>query len=77
MMLLTFKLRVKSSVGYVNNLHLLNCLQIGSFASPEVIQWAAAVPKTRSGKIMRRILRKIAAKQFNEIVKSSLFGSFQ
>lgn len=33
---------------------------IGPIAAPETIQWAAALPKTRSGKIMRRILRKIA-----------------
>ena len=33
---------------------------IGPFAAPEVIQWAPGLPKTRSGKIMRRILRKIA-----------------
>jgi acetyl-CoA synthetase len=35
--------------------------QIGPIASPDVIHWAPGVPKTRSGKIMRRILRKIAA----------------
>ena len=35
--------------------------EIGPIASPDVIQWAPALPKTRSGKIMRRILRKIAA----------------
>ena len=34
--------------------------EIGPIASPDQIQWAAALPKTRSGKIMRRILRKIA-----------------
>ncbi len=34
--------------------------EIGPFAAPDVIQWAPALPKTRSGKIMRRILRKIA-----------------
>jgi len=34
--------------------------EIGAFASPDVIHWAPALPKTRSGKIMRRILRKIA-----------------
>jgi acetyl-CoA synthetase len=34
--------------------------QIGAFATPEFVQWAPALPKTRSGKIMRRILRKIA-----------------
>jgi acetyl-CoA synthetase len=33
---------------------------IGPFASPDVIHWACGLPKTRSGKIMRRILRKIA-----------------
>jgi acetyl-CoA synthetase len=35
--------------------------EIGPIATPDVIQWAPALPKTRSGKIMRRILRKIAA----------------
>ena len=34
--------------------------EIGAIASPDVIQWAPGLPKTRSGKIMRRILRKIA-----------------
>ncbi|MCC7266188.1 MAG: AMP-binding protein, partial [Caulobacteraceae bacterium] len=34
--------------------------EIGPFAAPEAIQWAPSLPKTRSGKIMRRILRKIA-----------------
>jgi acetyl-CoA synthetase len=34
--------------------------QIGPIASPDIIQWAPGLPKTRSGKIMRRILRKIA-----------------
>lgn len=34
--------------------------RIGAFASPDVIQYAPGLPKTRSGKIMRRILRKIA-----------------
>ena len=37
--------------------------QIGTFAAPDFIQWAPALPKTRSGKIMRRILRKIAANE--------------
>ncbi|MGH8698977.1 MAG: AMP-binding enzyme, partial [Burkholderiales bacterium] len=35
--------------------------QIGPIATPDLIQWAPGLPKTRSGKIMRRILRKIAA----------------
>jgi acetyl-CoA synthetase len=37
--------------------------EIGPIASPDMIQWAPALPKTRSGKIMRRILRKIAANE--------------
>ncbi len=37
--------------------------QIGPIASPDLIQWAPSLPKTRSGKIMRRILRKIAANE--------------
>jgi acetyl-CoA synthetase len=35
-------------------------LEIGPIATPDLLQWAPALPKTRSGKIMRRILRKIA-----------------
>jgi acetyl-CoA synthetase len=41
--------------------------QIGPFASPDVIQWAPGLPKTRSGKIMRRILRKIAANETEQL----------
>jgi acetyl-CoA synthetase len=41
--------------------------QIGPIASPDHIQWAPALPKTRSGKIMRRILRKIAADECAEL----------
>ncbi|MDF1758091.1 MAG: acetate--CoA ligase [Legionellaceae bacterium] len=41
--------------------------KIGPFAMPEVIQWTASLPKTRSGKIMRRILKKIANKQFDNL----------
>lgn len=35
--------------------------QVGAFAAPDHIQWAPGLPKTRSGKVMRRILRKVAA----------------
>jgi len=35
--------------------------EIGPIATPEKIQWADGLPKTRSGKIMRRILKKVAA----------------
>ena len=41
--------------------------EIGPIAAPDVIQWAPALPKTRSGKIMRRILRKIAANEAEQL----------
>ena len=41
--------------------------EIGAFAKPEIIQWAPGLPKTRSGKIMRRILRKIAANEMDNL----------
>ncbi|MBM7424046.1 acetate--CoA ligase [Spongiibacter marinus] len=41
--------------------------EIGPIASPDVIQWADDLPKTRSGKIMRRILRKIAANEYDAL----------
>ncbi|CAI5493580.1 unnamed protein product [Closterium sp. Naga37s-1] len=40
---------------------------IGAFAAPDHIHWAPHLPKTRSGKIMRRVLRKIAARQEDEL----------
>jgi acetyl-CoA synthetase len=45
--------------------------QIGAIASPDVIQWAPGLPKTRSGKIMRRILRKIAANESEQLGDTS------
>ncbi len=41
--------------------------EIGAIATPDVIQWAPGLPKTRSGKIMRRILRKIAANETDSL----------
>tara|TARA_Y100000590_G_scaffold388726_1_gene463293 strand:+ start:1488 stop:3428 length:1941 start_codon:yes stop_codon:yes gene_type:complete len=41
--------------------------EIGPIASPDLIQWAPSLPKTRSGKIMRRILRKIAADESGQL----------
>ena len=41
--------------------------EIGAFAKPEIIQFAPGLPKTRSGKIMRRILRKIAANELENL----------
>ncbi|MBB4287810.1 acetate--CoA ligase [Roseospira goensis] len=45
--------------------------EIGPIASPDIIQWAPGLPKTRSGKIMRRILRKIAENDFGSLGDTS------
>jgi acetyl-CoA synthetase len=45
--------------------------QIGPIATPDLIQWAPGLPKTRSGKIMRRILRKIAANEHSNLGDTS------
>lgn len=45
--------------------------EIGPIATPDVIQWAPGLPKTRSGKIMRRILRKIAANEVSNLGDTS------
>ncbi|NIJ43344.1 acetyl-CoA synthetase [Parvibaculum indicum] len=45
--------------------------EIGPIASPDLIQWAPGLPKTRSGKIMRRILRKIAEDDFSNLGDTS------
>ncbi len=41
--------------------------EIGAIANPDIIQWAPSLPKTRSGKIMRRILRKVAANELDNL----------
>ena len=45
--------------------------EIGPIATPDLLQWAPQLPKTRSGKIMRRILRKIAANDYAELGDTS------
>lgn len=45
--------------------------EIGAIATPDVIQWATGLPKTRSGKIMRRILRKVAANELDNLGDTS------
>ena len=48
------------------------CVQeIGPIAKPDIIQWAPGLPKTRSGKIMRRILRKIAENELDSLGDTS------
>ncbi|MDC1382109.1 acetate--CoA ligase [Candidatus Puniceispirillum sp.] len=45
--------------------------EIGAIATPDLLQWAPQLPKTRSGKIMRRILRKIAANDYTDLGDTS------
>ncbi len=45
--------------------------EIGPIAKPDILQWAPGLPKTRSGKIMRRILRKIAANELDNLGDTS------
>ena len=45
--------------------------EIGPIATPDLLQWAPSLPKTRSGKIMRRILRKIAANDYGNLGDTS------
>lgn len=54
----------KELVGHVRK-------EIGAIAAPDVIHWAPGLPKTRSGKIMRRILRKIAENKMDELGDTS------
>ena len=54
----------KELVGWVRK-------EIGPIASPDMIQWAPGLPKTRSGKIMRRILRKIAENDYGSLGDTS------
>ena len=58
---------VKSSDELKRDLIALVAKEIGAIAKPDIIQWAPSLPKTRSGKIMRRILRKIAANEISDL----------
>ncbi len=53
--------------------HIRN--KVGAFAAPETIQWATSLPKTRSGKIMRRILRKIANNDYENLGEISTLAN--
>jgi len=63
----TLKEKVQQSQALLKDLALHVRKTIGPIAVPEKIQFAEGLPKTRSGKIMRRILRKIAAGQFTDL----------
>ncbi|QQD18767.1 acetate--CoA ligase [Spongiibacter nanhainus] len=55
----------------IKELTALCVKEIGPIAKPDLIQWAPGLPKTRSGKIMRRILRKIAANELDSLGDTS------
>ncbi|MGI9293777.1 MAG: acetate--CoA ligase [Pseudomonadales bacterium] len=55
----------------LDELRTLVTTEIGAIAKPDLIQWAPGLPKTRSGKIMRRILRKIAANETDNLGDTS------
>lgn len=61
----TLNMGVQPSEQLRKELVVLVRQEIGAIASPDIIQWAPSLPKTRSGKIMRRILRKIAANELD------------
>jgi acetyl-CoA synthetase len=63
----TLKLGVEPSEQLRQELNQWVRKEIGPIATPDLIQWAPALPKTRSGKIMRRILRKIAADEHDQL----------
>ncbi|MGE8500456.1 MAG: acetate--CoA ligase [Pseudomonas sp.] len=62
---------VEPSDALAKELLALVSKEIGSFAKPDLLQWAPGLPKTRSGKIMRRILRKIACNELDSLGDTS------
>ncbi|POP52792.1 acetate--CoA ligase [Zhongshania marina] len=62
---------VAGSEQLIKELTALCVQEIGPIAKPDLIQWAPGLPKTRSGKIMRRILRKIAANELDTLGDTS------
>jgi acetyl-CoA synthetase len=63
----TLNTGIKPSEGLKKELINLVRTEIGAIANPDIIQWAPALPKTRSGKIMRRILRKVASNEIDSL----------
>jgi acetyl-CoA synthetase len=67
----TLNVGVEASDSLRKELRELIKEEISAIALPDVIQWAPGLPKTRSGKIMRRILRKIAANDVSDLGDTS------
>ena len=57
--------------GLIAELQNFVAQEISPIAKPDLIQWAPGLPKTRSGKIMRRILRKVAGGEFDNLGDTS------
>ena len=68
---MTLKLESQPSDELRNELIQFVRKEIGPIATPDLLQWAPSLPKTRSGKIMRRILRKIAANEHDKLGDTS------
>jgi acetyl-CoA synthetase len=68
---ITLNVGVKASSALKKELIALVRKEIGPIANPDIIQWAKGLPKTRSGKIMRRILRKVAANEIEALGDTS------
>ena len=62
---------IKGTSELKNELEQMIRKEIGAIAKPDILQWAPALPKTRSGKIMRRILRKIAENALDQLGDTS------
>ncbi len=67
----TLMVGIESSESLKEELNNLVRKEIGAIAKPDIIQWAPGLPKTRSGKIMRRILRKIAENELENLGDTS------
>ncbi len=67
----TLNIGVKPSDELIQQLKNQVREEIGPIATPDLIQWAPSLPKTRSGKIMRRILRKIASNDYQNLGDTS------
>ena len=66
---------VEPSEALEQELRELCTQEVGAIAKPDLFQWAPALPKTRSGKIMRRILRKIAAEEYEGLGDTSTLSN--
>jgi acetyl-CoA synthetase len=67
----TLMIGEKEEEGLKNELQQFVAKEISPIAKPDLIQWAPGLPKTRSGKIMRRILRKVSEGNFDELGDTS------